>query len=213
LTNFGCHPEVLWDENTKISPDYPVAIHRIIEKSFGGVSVFISGALGAMVTPGLSEDAPLSDRESFYTSFGMKLGKIARETAMRAKVSNHVKLEAKTSEVLIPLKNFRLLFAAGLGLLDRDMNREGVTTEIGHLRIGPAHIAMVPGEPAPALGIQFKRYMKGKPNFLFALANDEIGYILESTDYGSKNYEYESTVSLGAPTAQMLIDAYRDLVK
>ena len=51
LLSFPSHPESLGRTNTLISADYPWAARLLLEKEFGGVSVFFSGDLGGMLTP------------------------------------------------------------------------------------------------------------------------------------------------------------------
>ncbi len=164
-----------------------------------------------MVTPGIDEDAPLSRRESFYTSYGNKLAKIALDTARKARIESNPVIKIKAEEVILPFKNNRLFFAAGVGLLDRTFTKEGVTSQVGSIQVGRAQIATTPGEVCPGVGLRLKGYMKGNPNFFFCLANDEIGYILEKQHYGSSLFEYESTVSIGPDTGEAIVEAFRSL--
>ena len=209
--NYASHPESLWDMNNRISPDYPASIHRTLERALGGISIFVSGALGGMVTPGIDEDAQLAERESFYMSYGRKLAKIALDTAREIKAEKNPKIAVKTKNISMPMKNLRFLFAAGLGFFDRSMENQEVTTQVGQIRVGRANIATMPGELTPAVGLRIKSRIKGEPKFLFGLCNDEIGYVLEKSVFEDPLFEYESSMSLGAETADILADALHDI--
>lgn len=213
LTNFGCHPETLWEHNTRISPDYPVGIHRTIERKLGGVSVYISGALGGMVTPGLSEDAPLHVRESFYVNFGAKLGKIALDTAKNVTFEAVPEISVKTKTIFLPLSNKLFSLGAGIGLFDRGIQKGNVVSQAGVIRIGSAGIATTPGELLPKVGMRVKRLLGGTPNFIFCLANDEIGYVLDKNDYEDDLFHYERSMSVGPDTADIITEACRELAE
>lgn len=209
--NYASHPESLWGVNSRISPDYPVGIHRTLERVLGGVSVFVSGALGGMVTPGIEEDAPLEEREAFYMSYGSKLAKIALDTAREVKYEKNPKLAVKTMNITVPMKNLRFLFASSFGLLDRSIEGRAITTQVGQIRIGRARIATVPGELAPAVGLRVKSQIKGNPKFLFGLCNDEIGYVLDKSVFNDPLFEYESSMSLGIETAEKLVNSIKKI--
>jgi Neutral/alkaline non-lysosomal ceramidase, N-terminal len=211
LTNYASHPEVLWGLNKRISPDYPVMIHRTLERKYGGVSVFVSGALGAMVTPGLEEDARLSKRESFYADYGHKVARVAVSCVEKAKQEKDPKILVRTTKTILPLENPLFSFAVELGLFDREISREGAPTTVSHLQIGGAHFAGIPGEASPAFGFRVKKAMKGGPNFLLGLCNDEIGYILERRMFEDGKYEYEQSMSVGPESADRILDAYTGL--
>ena len=213
LTNYASHPETLWFENKKISADFPLAIHNRLERKFGGVSIFINGALGAMVTPGIDEDAPLSVRESFYTAYGSKIAAIAENLAESAQYIDDARLEVENREVMLPLDNRRFKLASWLGLIERELEDERVRTTVGYLRIGPAQVVGFPGETEPGLGLACKELLSGAPRFFFGLCNDEIGYILQASDFGTNLYKYETSMSLSADSAGILMKTLREMVR
>ncbi len=211
LINYGSHPESLGEENKRISPDFPVSLHRTVERGLGGVSIFINGALGAMVTPGIEQEAPLFERESFYAGYGNKLGKIALKTARNIKFEPDPELTVASKEISMPVNNKMLIFAAGLGVLGRNLSPNGITTEVGHIQIGPATIMAAPGEISPAVGIQIKKNMVGDFKFLFSLCNDEIGYVLDKHVFYDPRFSYEKSMSIGAGTAEKIKDTYTEI--
>ena len=51
LVSFADHPESLGRDNTLISSDYPGALRRALEETFGGTSLFFSADIGGLMTP------------------------------------------------------------------------------------------------------------------------------------------------------------------
>ncbi len=46
IVNFAMHPTIAGHENDKITPDYPGAMKRVVERNLGGLSLFLQGATG-----------------------------------------------------------------------------------------------------------------------------------------------------------------------
>ena len=208
LVNYASHPESLWSVNTQISPDYPMAILRTLERKLGGVGLFFSGALGAMVTPGIEQDAPLAQRESFYVSYGNKLAKRAVDCVRAAETIKSHDLDIRTRRVSVPMQNRPLRFAAAVGLVSGNVAGSNAISQVGQIRIGPIQIATMPGELSPAVGLRLKGKMGGTPNFLLCLCNDEIGYVLDCKVFDDPAFAYERSMSMGAQTAERLIRTY-----
>ena len=79
-------------------------------------------------------------------------------------------------------------------------------------QIGEAQIATYPGEVLPKLGFQIKSAMDAKYRFIFGLADDELGYILDDQDFGREPYEYESSMSVGPTIGSLATNALLDLL-
>jgi len=212
VTNYGSHPESLWENNTGISPDYLAHYHRAIENAFGGTSIFLNGALGGMVTPGISMDASLKERLPFYKKYGEELAEFAISAANSAQKATVKKIGFSEKPLLIPIQNDHLSFAGNFGVLNRELTSLGVESSIGVLSIGPARFLAAPGEVLPELGLELKSIVGGDPSFLISLCNDELGYLLPSDYFDDENYEYEQSMSPGRSTAEILKKGFRSLV-
>ena len=46
VVNFATHPTIAGHENDKITPDYPGAMKRVVERNLGGLTLFLQGATG-----------------------------------------------------------------------------------------------------------------------------------------------------------------------
>jgi len=62
LVNFACHATVLEWDNLLISPDFPGAMARAVERSIGGTAVYVQGACGNVNPVWSRHDAPEMER-------------------------------------------------------------------------------------------------------------------------------------------------------
>ncbi len=212
LSNFGSHPEALWENNTGISPDWVAPMHKAVERKLGGISLFANGALGAMVTPGIDESASIKKRMTFYKSYGKTLADIALNAAKNAQIAKSPRIRVKETRMTIPLKNDMMNFVNNLGILHRPKDYRGILSTVAVAQIGPAKFIATPGEAQPAFGLAVKKLVGGNPSFLISLCNDELGYLLPRQYYSDNNYEYEQTVSPGPEAEEKLLDSYRKLL-
>ena len=196
LVNFAAHPETLWSDSTKITADYPQHVYRLVERAFGGVTVFINGALGGMVTVA-SEENTFAECE--------RIGTAVAETAIRATkdaivVANPV-LRHDRRVFSAPMANAQFRAAVEAGIIPVGPNADTVETEVSLIRIGDVAIATVPGELLPAPGFALRDAMRERLGaaspFILGLANDELGYILSEEQFELPLYEYEASMSVG----------------
>ena len=87
-----------------------------------------------------------------------------------------------------------------------------IPTVVRLIQIGEARIATYPGEVLPKLGFQVKSAMDAKYRFIFGLADDELGYILDDQDFGREPYEYESSMSVGPTIGSLATNTLLDLL-
>ncbi|HPM77568.1 MAG TPA: hypothetical protein PK961_10785 [bacterium] len=210
LTNFACHPEGLWENNTAISPDYVHYLHKRVEEETGAVSLFFNGALGGMVTLNLDNDAELSARRSFVKRAGKALGGVAVECWRAAKTKSYEEIFFQARRLTVPFDNKQLYFLANIGIFQRQVQRKKVTTCLYAARLGDTLFATLPGEPLPAVGFAIKKAMTGKFNFLFGLGGDEMGYLIDSRQAADEAYNYERSMSIGPDGVEELM---RQLLK
>ena len=176
LFNFGAHAEVLKGKK-EISADFLGPVYREVEQEFGGTAIFVNGALGAMVGP--AENGKRVENPDI---------KVSREI------------------LKIPLLNFRFRLAMAFGLIPERLADGRITSEINFWRLGPAWIVTVPGEPYPAFAELLRRRMSGVPNFIFSLANDELGYVMFENDCRKKLYDYERSMAVSCKIGHQLYE-------
>jgi len=200
VVNFTAHPEVLWSDSKYITADYVASVYREVDSELGGITLFINGALGGMVTvDNRGEDG--EDRNTF--SEAERIGNIVAQKAIEA-AANAQKQESTDivflhGAVRVPMENPGFLMLTEAGILPKEMFRNGyVETEVNVIQIGDAQIATFPGEVLPKLGLRVKDAMSVPYKFVFGLANDELGYIIPAEDFSNELYDYERSMSVGS---------------
>jgi len=219
LFNFACHPESLKRKNTKITADFPGYVVNKLEKKYGGVGIFVNGALGAMVSPLKGSSQPKGF--GYADEMAEVLVKSADEVIKKSEDVDAV-FQVKTKSVSLPLENNRFKGAMeGNGVMpqiiptaERTYKDGNVRSEVSLITLGPLSIMCVPGELPPQWSLAIKKKMDAKYIMMFGLTNDEVGYILRETDFNREDnlYSYEKTMSLGPKSGEEIWKAMEELV-
>jgi hypothetical protein len=200
VVNFAAHPEVLWSDSKYITADYVASVYREVDSKLGGVTLFINGALGGMVTvDNRGEDG--EDKHTFSEAerIGNIVAQKAVEAALNAQEQASTAIVFLNGIVRVPMENPGFLTLVEAGILPKEMFRDGyVETEVNVIQIGNAQIATFPGEALPKLGLRVKAAMTTPYKFVFGLANDEPGYIIPEEDFSDELYDYERSMSVGS---------------
>jgi hypothetical protein len=214
LVNFACHPEVLSPDNRLITADFPGYLCDTVEKRWGGIALYVNGALGGMVTVDVKVDEKGRELNTFQEAqrIGEALALRAMENLPDAGLCTLRHIRVRKKAVAIPLYNFRFRLANWLGVIDRQLEADQVLTEVVYIDLGDAQLVTVPGEIFPNLGLKLKGHMGGRTRFLLGLANDELGYIMSSKDYYDDLYAYERSMSIGPYAGPLVCNALIDLL-
>ncbi len=226
LVVWGSHPETTWNHHFQISSDYChylrhyleqgiVNEDNIIMEGLGGITVFITGAIGGLMstTPKITVTDPVSKNKYTEPSFpkadaqGKILAMIIDSTLRNSNdtiTKANIRLRAKTIELPVENKYFRL--GASLKVIDRGFSGWfKMKSEIAAFTIGNAYFLTIPGEIYPEIvygGIEAPEgqdyeiqpvevpplvsFMPGKYHFVMGLTNDEIGYIIPKSEWDSE---------------------------
>ncbi|MFO7561495.1 MAG: hypothetical protein R6X02_02530 [Enhygromyxa sp.] len=174
MINYASHPEALSSSNSLLTSDYVHALRRTLElgsqwetapdkPGLGGTSIFLSGALGGMMTPlGIQTVSP--DGETWSSgefemadTIGQLIGEIALDAIANGEVIQAPQLQFAAQPFLVEVKNdaFKLLF--NQGVFDREIvemdNKQYVRSEMGVIELGPVRMLTVPGELLPELAV------------------------------------------------------------
>src|SRR4030095_15253586 len=173
LINWNTHPESMESANTLLTSDFPHAVREAVEKKYGGTTVYISGAIGAVEIIGDS-NIKLTDRSYFdgkeyplkpnskrpdYTferteAIGRDVAKAVLDALGRGEPSRVSGIELKKATLRAPMDNVGYLFLASKGVLDtiplpREGERPELETTFYPITIGDAKIITTPGELFP----------------------------------------------------------------
>ncbi len=180
LWTYSAQPEITTRENLAISGDYPGLVSTMIEKEFGGVSLFGLGICGAQ-SPIYCEQG-FEKMELFSNEVFSELKKLfngAEKVEVGPIEIRHRKIKAK-----IENPDFQLLFT--LGIFERELEDEKATTTVSKIRIGNVHLVHLPGEVFPGL---FKKTLDENPDkdiLFISNSNDSIGYLIPPEQYRLK---------------------------
>lgn len=206
LVNFACHPEVLAEENNKITSDYCHYLYQDLEKELGGTAMLVNGALGGMLTPLIKEHS-FAEAERC----GSTLARAVLQAEKQKVELSSGALKALQKKVVLEAKNpaFSLLYQGGI--IHREFAGDQVETTVGAIKIGQLTIATIPGEALPKIGLEIKQKMRGKYKMIFGLANDELGYLIPGEDW--RPDAYEESMSVGPEAGDDVAAAIFTLLK
>jgi hypothetical protein len=214
LVELGCHPEIVPEDNTLVSADFPGYTVRALERELGGVGMYVSGDLGALVSPVRHRD---DKKPGWMWDEAQRIGERLAGYASQAvrgirEYESAPRLAAYRSPIFLQNDNFYFHVMQFTGVLDRPVYGHGyIETEVNLWEIGKLRIATVPGELSPDIGMRIRKIC-GHPAMIVGLADDELGYLFPSYDYDLALYDYERTLSVGEYAADRLMRWIEDLV-
>jgi hypothetical protein len=170
--------------NTLITSDFPHAVRQAAEAKYGGLAVYISGALGAVEIIGDSNTKP-DDRSRFdgkvfplkpsnsrpeYTferteAIGRDVAKAVDNALSRGSWSAVSSINLKKATLRAPMDNTGYMFLTTKGVLDTmQLPREGelpqLETTVYAITIGDAQIITTPGELFPEVFYGVEKYRR-----------------------------------------------------
>jgi hypothetical protein len=204
LINFSAHVTALGKDNTLISPDWPAAAVRAVEKANPDSTALVMVASVGRTQPDLK--AIGARGPSAAESYGATVARLALQAEADAmKVDGPI----ATAETILeePADNpvLAALMINGRAGVDRVMrsNREPymaddkskIRTPVGAVRIGTLFFAAVPGESFPETQITMEARVAAQGHYLFSLAEDQLGY--DPPPYEVGMIEYASPLDEG----------------
>ncbi len=212
LLNYACHPETLWSQNRLVSPDFPGAFRRRASELAGGVALYTSGPLGAMLTPDVPAGASAQQRQQFAEDLGRTLAELGEEHLAAREPETPETLHHASFPLALRNRNWRFQLFRMLRILETRLRSGRVEMQIHHLRLGDLELLTAPGEVVPELGLRIRERMNARERAIFGLCGEQIGYILEPAMFENDEYRYERTLSLGRDTAEELLAGYDALL-
>lgn len=226
---WGNHPETIWNKNLLLTSDFPHYLREGMEKGIpelqqpglGGVSLFVVGAIGGLMTThqdssfvskidGKTYQEPTFDK---VKAQGYELAHLCFEALKKGETIQNPGLSIRAKTVLFDMDNRLFRLALATGLLDGGFVTWGkVRSEVSAWSLGPVTLLFLPGEVYPELvnggiahpkgadfeveGTQkpYRNQIKSKYQWVIGLANDEIGYVLPRSQWDVEppfTYQYQ----------------------
>jgi neutral/alkaline ceramidase-like enzyme len=205
VIHYGAHPEI--NKSRALTSDFVHPVRERVEKRFGGVALFLNGALGGMVTPKITAHTMEEIRR-----VGEGVGKAAVQALEAAKPVSPAALSVRRENVLLPLENAQFKVMLGAKILDGEAKDGQVPTEVWRVDLGSITWITIPGEILPKPALALKAKIPGTHRMVVALGNDELGYILDPEDFDKSLYKYERSMSVGKQTWPLLLQAVEKLL-
>jgi hypothetical protein len=177
VVQWGCHPESLGPKNRDITADFPWATVAALEKQYGCPVVYLSGAVGGLMSnPSgrVFDDAgkSLPDGNFEYARrYGELVAALADKAITSAQPLDVTPFKVASKAIAVPVHNSLYRAARAIGVIQREgfvwsgdfqtlgdpMTPEtagqesAVESEVAYLRLGELHVACIPGEIYPEL--------------------------------------------------------------
>jgi len=184
IAQFACHVEGLEAGDKEISADFPGYMCDRLRASTGAPALFLSGAIGGMV----SGDTKERTHEEAKIA-GLRLAAEVERILAFAVPSSTRRLSFRRKRIEVPVTNPRFLLFEKMSSTRRKYYRGRAVSEIFHVRLGDAEIVSMPGELLPELAFEILPHMGGYPRMIVGLVNDELGYMIPAYDFRAGAYE------------------------
>lgn len=212
LSNFACHPTFMDASSDQVSADYVGGFYRHLDTQFGGVNLFLQGAIGGWVQP---EGQEGTHANAFAK--GQGLAEVVCAALKDAPFMPQTDLQYRRKTFKMPLSNPGFLQLAAIGVLQRPVD-QGVDTEMAWFRIGDAQFITHPGETVPAYSLACKQMMPGSgPKFVLGLGMDALGYILPPTFFEANtkipHAEYLTSMSVDKQAGEVVMQTAGVLIR
>jgi hypothetical protein len=177
IVQWNCHPESLGSKNREITADFPWATVAALEKTHSCPVVYLSGAVGGLMSNPrgrIMNDAGLEVPDGnfdYARRYGEEVARLADKAVGAAQPVELSPLAVAARSISVPVHNSLYRAARGIGVLKREgfiwngdfqslgepMTPEtagqesAVESEVAYLRLGELHVACIPGELYPEL--------------------------------------------------------------
>jgi len=217
LWSYTAQPEITTRENVSISGDYPGLVCEMLDKEYGGVSLFGLGLCGAQ-SPKYCEEG----YEKLEIFANEVYSEIQRIYPNAVKIEDSP-IEIRHRKVEMKLENPGFLFLFSIGIFERELSDYNTAkSTISKIRIGNLHIVHIPGEPFPGLFTKILEDNSEKEIMFISNSNDSLGYFIPLNKYILKPQVWvddiedgkfigHETEAIGSEAAQVVRKTVRDL--
>jgi hypothetical protein len=177
IVQWNCHPESLGARNKQITADFPWATVAALEKKHGCPVVYLSGAVGGLMSnpsgrifDDTGKEMPDGSFE-YARRYGEAVAELAESAIAKAQPLALAPFAVSKQRIAVPVQNSLYRAASAIGVMKRDAflwtgdfqtfgdpmtpqagaQESAVESEVAYLRLGELHVACIPGELYPEL--------------------------------------------------------------
>jgi len=198
LFNHAGHPNVLSGDNYLVSAEYPGFAEKLLEEEFGGIAMFVNGALGTMDIDGLGP-RDWAEMERIGGKLADAVAKVARDiepvTGLTVHCASiHQELPARkvseeqlawAEEILEQTGGEIQPLADGVGddykaVLLKQLHAvqdQAIPAENVCITLGETAFFSFPGELFTEIGMEIKAKSPFAHTYVIGLANGHLGYV------------------------------------
>jgi hypothetical protein len=177
IVQWNCHPESLGPRNKDVTCDFPWATVAALEKKYECPVVYVSGAVGGLMSNPRGRIFDDNGKEvpdcnfEYARRYGEAVADLADRAIARTQPLALAPFKVSAKSISVPVHNSLYRIARGIGVMKRDgfvwtgnfqtlgvpMTPEtadqesAVESEVAYLRLGELHVACIPGELYPEL--------------------------------------------------------------
>lgn len=211
LINYACHPVSLGPQSHCISPDFVGKTREVVEKKWGGTTIFFNGAAGDINPIGdLSNDITNTNK------LGVSLGEAVLDCSFESFQVETIVLKKGMVNLPFEAQNITPTFIQEQAKKKREENTgfngwvekidswasgqkkflgkstlKGKYLQIGVLKMGPVIIIFCQGELFSSYHKAFREHFSNYIIFLIGYTNGESGYIPDKEAFELGGYEVE----------------------
>ena len=212
LISYPAQPELVPRDDDRISGDYPGEACRILDREFGGTTLFLLGACGGMQPEGCE-----AGYETAH-AYGRKLASELLQLAPATQPVGGDTLTVTAREIELPVENEGFALMMEHGLLETARRPPAARTTLSRIEIGELSIFALPGESFPGImaGIEPE-----SAALLINQVNDSLGYFIPPEQFRPKPEPWKKghpfigheLESLGRRAGEIIQRELSDLVK
>jgi len=185
LWTYSAQPEITTRENNEISADYPGLVSEMIEKKFGGISLFGLGISGAQ-SPIYCEQG-YEKMELFANDLFSEINKVF-EDHQKLKIEP-IEIRYRKLKLRVDTPSFQFLGSIG-GIIEREFKNNIINSSVSKIRIGKLHIINIPAEPFPGIVSKVIEENEDQEIMIISNVNDALGYFIPLNQYNLKPKEW-----------------------
>lgn len=222
FTQWSAHPTVIGMKNNTLSSDFIGGFRKSMEKLAGHVPhLYANGVVGNVYPlvppagdPSLIDDLfPKGDRDPDVkdeylnaSTVGFRLAQAVRSSVEQEFASSAAAVSICHVPVRFAVDNKLFRLASNLRVVETKIHDNTIHSRVSVVSVGELDFATLPGEVFPKVIRQLEAQLPvGRQTIWMGLAQDWLGYFVDSEDYNQGNLKYWTDLSVHRDAAKTLL--------